>query len=533
MRRVDRVSEYFRSSVWVAPAAGAILAVVFGRGAVAIDHATHAQLGFSGGVAGARSVPSTIAAAMITFTGLVFSITIVALQLASGQFSPRVMRTFLRDRTGQIALATFVATFSFAFTVLRSTKADDVPGLSVTFSIVLVFASMGVFIHYINHTAHAIRAAAIIESVARETRECIDRNYPVDRGTGSGASPPVAGEGTVVLNEDAPGVVLGFDIDRIVERAAAAGGVVAIEPAVGDFVPHGATLLTLYGMTPGDCDVRSFIALGRERTMQQDPAFGIRQLVDLATKALSPGINDPTTAVQALDQLHDLLRRLATRPLPPGRAVDDKGVVRLSFPSPTWDDSSRSPWTDQDVRRGQPPDPPPRAQRDRGLARRHDRGASGGAAGAAAAPGGSCRACVPRRARPGRLHAGRPAGPRLLDPEATEPTPLPDDASVGDGEQVRDRVGRNLPLLRGEVLNQLRPTGVVIQDVVIVDELLDEQLLADQQVDGRTRTVGPAEEPLAVDLAHDAAVDLDHRLRPDHLQVEDDPAGDERLSHST
>ena len=124
---------------------------------------------------------STIAAAMITFTGLVFSITIVALQLASGQFSPRVMRAFLRDNAGKVALATFVATFSFAFTVMRSTQADAVPGISVTLAIVLVFASIGVFIHYINHTAHSIRASAIIESVASETRSTIVDVLPDER----------------------------------------------------------------------------------------------------------------------------------------------------------------------------------------------------------------------------------------------------------------------------------------------------------------------------------------------------------------
>ena len=337
MTHVDRVLEYVRTSLWVYPAVGAVLAVAGGFGAVALDDATRGDLGFAGGAAAARAVLSTIATAMITFTGLVFSITIVALQLASGQYSPRVMRTFLRDRTSKVALATFVATFSFALTVLRATRADDVPGISVTLSLVLVFASVGVFIHYINHTAHGIRATAIIDSVAEEGRACIERNYPPEAPD---HDPPVsipAGEPRIVPSPR-PGVLTGFDRERIVAEAAEADAVVVLRAGVGDFVPGGAPLLEVHAEDPEACDVDEMLTLAGERTMQQDAAFGIRQLVDLAVKALSPGINDPTTAVQALDHIHDLLRRLATRPMPAGRAVDEAGITRLVFPTMRWGD---------------------------------------------------------------------------------------------------------------------------------------------------------------------------------------------------
>ncbi len=338
MKRIDRVVEYLRTSLWVIPAAGASLAVLAGFGTIALDHATGAELGFTGGADAARSVLSTIAAAMITFTGLVFSITIVALQLASGQFSPRVMRTFLRDNSSKVALATFVATFSYAFTVLRATRADDVPGISVNVAIVLIFASVAVFIRYIDHTAHAIRAAAIIDAVADETRASVERLYPADAGPVAAMPELDDDDMIVVANSRGPGVVTGFDGERIVSRAAAAGGLVVLHAGVGDFVPTGAPLLHLHRTDPRACAVETCVALGRERTMQQDVAFGLRQLVDLAAKALSPGINDPTTAVQAIDQLHDLLRRLATRPLPLGRMTDGDGVVRFVFPTMRWDD---------------------------------------------------------------------------------------------------------------------------------------------------------------------------------------------------
>ncbi len=339
MNRARRVAEYVRSSLWVVPAVGAVLAVAGGLATVALDHATSARLGFTGGADGARAVLSTIATAMITFTGLVFSILIVALQLASAQFSPRIMRTFLRDRSSKVALATFVATFSYAFTVLRATRADAVPGISVSIAIVLVFISVGVFIHYINHTAQAIRAVSIIEAVAVETRASIERLYPGEPATRVPARPHLDDTDVVtVLNEGGPGVVTGFDADRIVAAAATAGAVVSLRAGVGDFVPAGAPLLDLHGCDAEACAVAGHVSFARERTMHQDAAFGMRQLVDLAAKALSPGINDPTTAVQAIDQLHDLLRRLGGRPIPPGRIADAEGCVRLVFPAMGWAD---------------------------------------------------------------------------------------------------------------------------------------------------------------------------------------------------
>ena len=402
MKRIDRVVEYLRTSLWAIPAAGVCLAVVAGFGTVALDHATGTELGFTGGADGARSVLSTIAAAMITFTGLVFSITIVALQLASGQFSPRVMRTFLRDNTSKIALATFVATFSYALTVLRATRADDVPGISVNVAIVLIFASVAVFIHYIDHTAHAIRAAAIIDAVAVETRASIERVYPADAVPVTAVAQLVDAP-IVVANGRGPGVVTGFDGGLIVERAARAGGVVVLRAGVGDFVPAGAPLLELHGTDPEACRVDGCVSLARERTMHQDVAFGVRQLVDLAAKALSPGINDPTTAVQAIDQLHDLLRRLARRPMPSG--ADDRrrrrraarvhehglGGLRLAGDR-----------RDPHLRREQPAGPATPAQHARGPPVDHRRTASGAASRTDAVAGGRRRAGVPGRAGPAR-----------------------------------------------------------------------------------------------------------------------------------
>lgn len=336
MKRAYRVAEYVRSSLWVVPATGAVLAVAAGLGTVALDQATRARLGFTGGADGARAVLATIATAMITLTGLVFSILIVALQLASAQFSPRVMRTFLRDRSSKIALAAFVATFSFALTVLRATRADEVPGISVSIAIVLVFTSIGIFIHYINHTAQAIRAASIIEAVASETRASIDRLYPRE----SPPPPPrpdLGAAAVTIVNKRGPGVLTGFDADQIVAAAATAGAIVVLRVGVGDFVPAGAPLLDLHGCDAGACDVAGHLSFARERTMRQDAAFGVRQLVDLAAKALSPGINDPTTAVQAIDQLHDILRRLAARPIAPGRVADANADVRLLYPAMAWE----------------------------------------------------------------------------------------------------------------------------------------------------------------------------------------------------
>ena len=340
MKRLRSLQESVRSGFWALPAAFVVVALLLALGLVRLDR--NLQDGFGGGLTfgagpdGAREVLSAITTSMITFTGLVFSITIVVLQLTSSQFSPRVLRTFLRDRLTQASLGIFVATFVYAVIVLRTVDGQDedsfVPAVATTVGVVMLLVSVGVFVAYIHHIATAIQVSSIVGAIGKETRATLERRYPHD-APDEPPAPPVPAA-TAVLPAPRSGVVTGVDEGRLVRVAREGGVVLRLRVPLGAYLPEGAPLLEVLG-DAGDVD--SARALGavvqaRNRTLQQDVAFGLRQLVDIAERALSPGINDPTTAVQALDELHDLLRRLVVRPLPIGVHRDDDGRVRLLTP---------------------------------------------------------------------------------------------------------------------------------------------------------------------------------------------------------
>jgi len=344
MATPSALRERLRLSLWFIPALFALGAAVLALAIVAIDQALTASLPFAfGGTAeGARSVLATIAQSMLTFTGLVFTITMLVLQLASSQLSPRVMRTFLRDRGNQTVLGMFVATFVFTLLVLRAVRSETdgsdafVPGIGVWIAFALLLTSVGAFIWYIDHMAHAIRAGTVIAQIWAETAATIDRLYPAD---GPLPDHDVAaahgGPPDLVLKATAPGVVIAIDEDRLRSVVDADGRSVVVLPAVGEFVPEGGPLAHLYGSWDGQAagEVRRSVGFGDERTMEQDVGFGFRQLVDIAARALSPGTNDPTTAVQALDRIHDLLRRLARRRFPPRTLVNRGHAVLLERPT--------------------------------------------------------------------------------------------------------------------------------------------------------------------------------------------------------
>ncbi len=341
--RWHALRESLRNGFWAVPTGCVTVAVVLSLVLVQVDRRSTSSLAytFGAGPDGAREVLSAITTAMITFTGLVFSITVVVLQLTSSQFSPRVLRTFLRDRLTQYALGIFTATFVYTVMVLRTVHSgnDDatfVPSIATTFALLLLLLSVALFVAYIHHIATSIQASSIIAAIGAETGRALDARFPP--GTGSAAhahaAPPPDLLPSLVLPAPRSGVITTLAEQALVRQACAAGVVLQTAVRPGDFVPEGAPLLSVIG-DPADLDVPAVAAAvvqGRDRTLQQDVAFGLRQLVDIGERALSPGINDPTTAVQVLDQLHDLLRRLATRRLRTGLHVDDAGTVRLVTP---------------------------------------------------------------------------------------------------------------------------------------------------------------------------------------------------------
>lgn len=360
--RLVLLRDRLRTGFWFIP----LLAGVAGWAASGLMHRLDVELGgdtpswlaTEGTPAQASQVLSTIAGSILTFTGIVFSITAVALQLASSQFSPRALRNFLRDRNTQWTLGLLVATFTFALLTLRHVDPDAdpgtvvVPGLSVSLALALALGSLVAFVFFVDHLAHSIRVVSIIERVAGETRAAVRQTIPLaDPGP-----PPLVPDRPpdhVIAWERGPGVILDYDADDLVALARTSGALLRLVHHVGDYVPSGAPAVEVWlidtnddagsdGNRPVDeAAVLRLVGTGIERTMTQDAMFGFRQLVDIAEKALSPAVNDPTTAVQALHRLHDLLRRIVTRPQPTGVSTDADGTPRLIVPVPLWDDYLR------------------------------------------------------------------------------------------------------------------------------------------------------------------------------------------------
>jgi uncharacterized membrane protein len=331
---------------WAIPLLFAIAASLLALGVTAVDDSLDTSLSlpflFAGGPEGARALLAAIITSMISFTALVFSITIVVLQLTSSQFSPRVLRSFLEDRFNQVALGVFVATFVYGLVVLRGVRGTAqvdpfVPQIGVTLAFAFVLASVLVFLAYIHHIAQSIRAATILASVADDTRALLDERFPADAQPKPVLSPRNGPTRTITAGR--PGVVQWVDDTALADAANSQGACIELVRAVGEFVATGAPLARVHGEGPfDDSRFHTAVHVGRERSMDQDVGFGLRQLVDIAERALSPGINDPTTAVQALDHLHDIVRRLATRALPPRQCAAADGRLVLSVPQPQFED---------------------------------------------------------------------------------------------------------------------------------------------------------------------------------------------------
>ncbi|MGH9271853.1 MAG: DUF2254 domain-containing protein [Ilumatobacteraceae bacterium] len=352
--RLRRLVQRLRDAYWPIPAACALLAGLGALGLIRVDEGLQRggfDLAFTGGPDSSRSLLSTIAASMLTLAALVFSITIVVLQLASSQFSPRALDTFLNDRLSQVTLGTFLATFVFALVTLRDIRGQDglvgrfIPGITISVAFGLAVVSVGMFVVYIHHIAQSIRLVNIVHRIAAETRETIERVHPTDAdgqhgGSADGHLPlpsEVMNDGRVLL-APRPGVVASVDTGRIVELAHQADAIVVVLPTVGEFVVAGAPLMRVSGIDEADDDLLGTVELGRERSARQDVGYGFRQLVDIAERALSPGVNDPSTAVTCLDQIHDLLNRLVDRPAPSSLHRDEDGWLRAVVPVQHWDE---------------------------------------------------------------------------------------------------------------------------------------------------------------------------------------------------
>jgi uncharacterized membrane protein len=338
-----RVRAYFRNSIWILPALGMLAALA----AVRFLHSLEKALGWNSSIHPdtARAVLGTMAASMFTFVVFVSSALLVAVQLASAQLTPRIIGIVFRDPITRFSLTVFVFTFTFSLAALVRIG-ETVPLLTAEFAAYSSLASLGVFLYLIDHVGRALRPSGALQAVRRLGHEVVASVYP-RRLTASQDLPPCPADDpglnktpAVVVASPREGVVLAFDIRGLVSLARSAGCVIELVPQVGDFVAVGDPLFRVFGggtAPPADALCQS-VAVGMERTVEQDPAFVFRILVDIASKGLSPAINDPTTAVLVLDQVHHLLNAVGHRWLDEGQVRDAEGQLRLVYRTPDWED---------------------------------------------------------------------------------------------------------------------------------------------------------------------------------------------------
>src|SRR6478672_8383653 len=316
-----RVLSHVRGSLWFVP----VLCVGAG---VALSFATlwiDGQTGYTlipqpltGGPDASLSILSAVAASMVSLAALVLTITMVVVQLAMGQFSPRIVQPILKDRPSQLAIGIFVGTFAFAMLAMRaviiggSGGKSQVPGLTVVVAYLLVVVSIAVLVLYVHHIGRSLRVSALIELVGQDTRQLLDDVYPADEEVMAADQ----------ICSPRSGVLVHIDKERLIEAARKADCILELVPAMGEYVAAGTPLL----LVDGD-----------RSPLPEDLAYGFRMLVDIAERSLSDSSYlDPTTAVQAIDRLHDNLRHLARRRFPDGTYRDDDGSLRFVMRVMTW-----------------------------------------------------------------------------------------------------------------------------------------------------------------------------------------------------
>ena len=334
-------------SLWFVPSLYVVGALALSVGLVRWDDADPIQLGRAIDASSATAALSALGSGMLAFTGFVTSVILMLVQFGSSQFSPRFVARFRRSRTLMFALSTFSATFLFALVSTAQIGRGDaafVPTRTLIAALLLTLLSILMFLLLINSTSNELRVARVVQMVDKLARDVFDTIYPAS-ASGAAAEQEVAHSlasrtpvQTVRLGPVGR-VVVAIDQGGIANLARKHDAVVELVPAIGDHVPGGGKLLNVYGaQVLPERRLRRYVAMGDERTLDDDPAFAIRMLVDVAIKALSPAINDPTTAVQSLDRIEDLLRYAAAKHLSVGVVADADGTSRLVFPTPTWDD---------------------------------------------------------------------------------------------------------------------------------------------------------------------------------------------------
>jgi uncharacterized membrane protein len=342
--RLGEVWERLNTGYWFVPSLMAVAALGMAFATVALDEATASSdvrdlwWVYGGGPEGAAGVLSALASSMITVLGLVFSLTLVVLSLASSQFGPRLLRNFMRDRVTQFVMGAFLASFLYSLFVLRTIRRGDgaefVPHISVTVGVILAVAGLVMLIYFVHHMATSIQADTLIARVSADLTTAIDRLYPEEIGdavpeleqphpSGQSATVAAAGDGYVQVIEP----------ERVLTAAARCDVVVELLHRPGHYILAGVPVARVW---PAERlteelakEIESAVVRGPARTPGQDIEFVVNQLVEVALRALSPGINDPFTAITCIDRLGSGLARLARRRPPSAYRASEDGQLRI------------------------------------------------------------------------------------------------------------------------------------------------------------------------------------------------------------
>ena len=344
------LKSYFRGALWIVPLFAVLAYLVFARIAEAFNSwlvrsgrvdDTTAFYGLA--VAGARPLLETIITLDMSFLVFTFGSLLVAIQVAGGQYTPRIIATaLLRNNAIRLSVGYFVFTLLFAIRTLIRMDGAIVHQFNIFLAAAFGGTSIVTFLYLIDHAARMLRPVSLVQRVGNDGLAVIESLYPkpaasarVDQPSRMGTTPD-----RIVTHAKTSGIVLAVDLAGLVAQARRSNGMIEFVPQVGDYVSVDEPLFRLFGGASAidDRALRGSVAFGSERTIEQDPTFAFRILVDIAIKALSAAINDPSTAVTAIDQLHRMLRRLGLRELSGDEIRDASGVVRLIFRTPNWED---------------------------------------------------------------------------------------------------------------------------------------------------------------------------------------------------
>lgn len=337
-----QLRQHFRQSLWAVPLLGAIAGAALAVIDLGVEARVTMPASWSYSPATASSVLTTVSGAMIGLLGLVVTVGVLVVQMATGTLSPRFMRLWYRDRLQKLVLAAFTATFAFSFALLGTVEAASVPNLGVTMAGLAVSVDLVLLLLYLDRFVHALRPVAVAASVARSGLAVVTEvdHSGIDLQAGDRSPRAVQGHKVQVRSRKS-GAIQAMDARGMVDLATRHDLACVLTCSVGDFVNAGSVVMDVYG-SPDQRVLRRLggkIALGHERTIDQDPAYAVRIIVDIAIRALSPAVNDPTTATQMINYLGAVLTAVGARELGRhGSLLDAEGHLRLAFRMRTWDD---------------------------------------------------------------------------------------------------------------------------------------------------------------------------------------------------